>query len=301
VLVLTSGVAGPTTLTDLRSTLGVHRHGGGDPTMRLSPSECWRAARTPEGPGTVRLSVTAAGRRAEAWGPGGDWLLAQVPELLGDHDEPAALIPRHRAVAAALRRHPGLRIGRTGEVFRALVPAIVAQRVTSVEAARSWRGIVRALGEPAPGPGALLLPPAPAELARRPYSWYHRFGVDRHRAEAVRFAAAHTERLEETAALPLPAAYDRLAAFPGVGPWTVATVAGAALGDPDAVIVGDYHLPHLVTYALAGRRRGTDEEMIGLLEPYRGQRGRVLRLLALSGPAPARRTPRQAILPMARW
>jgi 3-methyladenine DNA glycosylase/8-oxoguanine DNA glycosylase len=186
-------------------------------------------------------------------------------------------------------------------VLRAFVPAVLAQRVTSVEAARAWRGISWALGEKAPGPSGLLLPPAPADLARRPYWWYHRFGVDRGRAETIRFAARHADRLEEAVVLPLAAAYGRLAAFPGAGPWTVATVAGAALGDPDAVVVGDYHLPHLVTYALTGRRRGTDDEMLELLEPYRGQRARVQRLLALSGLGPARRAPRQAILPMASW
>ena len=82
--------------------------------------------------------------------------------------------------------------------------------------------------------------------------------------------------------MPLPLAYERLAALPGVGAWTVGTVAGSALGDPDAVVLGDYNLPHLVSYALAGERRGTDERMLELLECYPGQRGRVVRLLVAS-------------------
>jgi 3-methyladenine DNA glycosylase/8-oxoguanine DNA glycosylase len=303
VLVLTAreGLGAAPGAIDLRSTLGAHARGAGDPTVRLSPSDYWRAARTPDGPATLHVWLTASGRDAEVWGPGGNWLLVRLPELLGDHDDPTALIPRHAAVAFARRRHPGLRIGRTSEVLRAFVPAVLAQRVTSVEAARAWRGISWALGEKAPGPSGLLLPPAPADLAGRPYWWYHRFGVDRGRAETIRFAARHADRLEEAVVLPLAAAYGRLAAVPGAGPWTVATVAGTALGDPDAVVVGDYHLPHLVTSALAGRRRGTDDEMLELLEPYRGQRARVQRLLALSGLGPARRAPRQAILPMASW
>jgi hypothetical protein len=57
-----------------------------------------------------------------------------------------------------------------------------------------------------------------------------------------------------------------------------------ALGDGDAVFVGDLHLPHLVTSALAGERRGSDERMLELLEPYRGHRARVVRLLLAGGP-----------------
>jgi 3-methyladenine DNA glycosylase/8-oxoguanine DNA glycosylase len=293
-------VTGPADL-NLVATVGVHGTGRGDPTTIVAGNELWRAARTPDGPGTLHLARCPAtsGFTVRTWGPGGPWLRQRVPALLGRHDRPEALVPRHPVVAEAHHRHPGLRIGRTDQVLHALLPAILEQRVTSPEARRSYVGICRALGTPAPGPVRLLLPPDPADLAARPYWWYHRFGVDRRRAETIRFAARRADRLEEAADLPLPGAYERLAAVPGVGPWTVATVAGSALGDPDAVVVGDYHLPHLVSYALAGERRGTDERMVELLEPYRGQRGRVVRLLLLSGLGPPRRAPRQRILPMA--
>jgi len=147
----------------------------------------------------------------------------------------------------------------------------------------------------------LLLPPDPADLAGRPYWWYHRFGVDRRRAETIRFAARRADRLEEVVDFPLPQAYEQLAAVRGAGPWTVATVAGTALGDPDAVVVGDYHLPHLVTWVLAGERIGTDDRMLELLAPYHGQRGRVQRLLVLAHAGPRRRAPRQRIQPVASW
>ena len=80
--------------------------------------------------------------------------------------------------------------------------------------------------------------------------------------------------------------------FPGVGPWTSGTVAWHSLGDRDAVVTGDYHFPHIVSYTLTGRRRGSDAEMLELLEPYRGQRARALRLLLLGGSHPPRRAPR---------
>ena len=92
--------------------------------------------------------------------------------------------------------------------------------------------------------------------------------------------------------MPLPDAYARLRAMPGVGPWTAAEVALRALGDRDAVSVGDYHLPSLVAFALAGERRATDERMLELLEPFRGHRGRVIRLLEESGIRPEAHGPR---------
>ncbi len=87
-------------------------------------------------------------------------------------------------------------------------------------------------------------------------------------------------------------AYRLLLAIPGVGPWTAGEVGRAALGDPDAVSVGDYHLPSLVAWLLAGERRADDARMLELLEPYRGQRGRVIRLLEAAGTWPPRRGPR---------
>ena len=38
-----------------------------------------------------------------------------------------------------------------------------------------------------------------------------------------------------------------LAAVPGCGPWTVEMTMGLALGDPDAVPIGDLRLPSIVT------------------------------------------------------
>jgi len=68
-----------------------------------------------------------------------------------------------------------------------------------------------------------------------------------------------------------------------------------ALGDPDAVSVGDYHLPSMVAWALAGEARADDERMLELLEPYRGHRARVVQLLELAGIGPPRRGPRLAL------
>jgi 3-methyladenine DNA glycosylase/8-oxoguanine DNA glycosylase len=159
------------------------------------------------------------------------------------------------------------------------------QRVATREAWQSWRGLVRALGEPAPGPlPGLFAPPSPERIAHTPYEVFHRFGIERRRADVVRRLAVVARRLEETVSLPLEAAYRRFAAVTGVGPWTAARIGLIALGDPDAVAVGDLHVPHMVTWALASERRGSDERMLELLEPFRGHRARVIRLLLLAGP-----------------
>jgi 3-methyladenine DNA glycosylase/8-oxoguanine DNA glycosylase len=72
-----------------------------------------------------------------------------------------------------------------------------------------------------------------------------------------------------------------------------------ALGDSDAVNVGDYWLKHVVTFALTGEPRGTDERMLDLLEPWRGQRGRVCRLLLSGAPRPPRYGPRSPLRKLA--
>lgn len=278
-------LAGP---VDLGLTIGPLRRGAGDPMTRVGRATAWRATRTPAGPATERIELVPGGALVTAWGLGAEWLLEAAPDLLGADDDPGAFRPAQPLLRRLAARHAGLRIGRSRAVVEALVPAILEQKVTGEQARRGLRGLVRAHGEPAPGPvppdgRSLWLPPLPEALARLPYHAYHPFGIERRRAEAIRRVAADAGRLEDLVGSPLPEAQVRLRAYPGIGPWTAAEVAQRALGDPDAVSVGDFHLPDLVAWALAGEPRGTDERMLELLEPYHGQRGRVVRLLEASG------------------
>jgi 3-methyladenine DNA glycosylase/8-oxoguanine DNA glycosylase len=268
---------------DLRLTLAPLVRGRGDPTTRFLRGTFQRASRTPEGPAAEVISLTPEGIRVQAWGPGAGWLVAAMPDLVGVDDDPSVLVPHQPLVAEISRRLAGLRLGRTGAILEALVPAVLEQKVTGAQAQRGFAGLVRALGEPAPGPLGLRLPPAPSALATLPYYGYHPFGIERRRADTVRRVAREAGRLEALARLPASAVQAALMALPGIGPWSAAEVAARALGDPDAVSVGDFHLAHLVCWALAGEPRGTDERMLDLLEPYRGQRGRVIRLLEASG------------------
>ena len=263
--------------------------------LRVHDSEAWRATFTPEGPATVHLKKANGAIEVEAWGPGAAWAIVGARALCGEEDDDSGFRPRHPLLADLHRRHPGLRLTKTRAVFEALVPVVLAQKVSGAEAHRSYRALVQALGEPAPGPAGLTVPPSAAVLGRTPYWTFHRFGIERRRAEVIIRAARSATRLEETVIMDLTRARRRLEAFPGVGPWTAAKVALVALGDPDAVQLGDYNLPHTVSYALEGTTRSTDERMLELLEPYRGHRARVIRLIGVAGISAPRFGPRMPL------
>lgn len=276
---------------DLALTLAPVAHGRGDPTIRFGPDGIWRATRTPAGPATLRLRAVDGGIAVGAWGPGAGSAVKGAADLVGASDDPSALLPQHRLIRELARRFPGLRLPRTNRPFEALLPAICEQKVTGIQARAAFRAIIAAHGEPAPGPIGLRLPPEPRVLAGLPYFAFHPFGLERRRADLLRRAAALAPRIESAA----PAEWTaRMGALPGIGPWTLAEVGRIAYGDPDAVSVGDYHLPNLVAWALAREPRADDARMLELLEPYRGQRGRVQRLLEVSGITPPRYGPRLA-------
>jgi 3-methyladenine DNA glycosylase/8-oxoguanine DNA glycosylase len=282
---------------DLARTLGGLVRGAGDPAHRLDAARgFWWACATPEGDGTLALTLAGPGVvQARAWGAGAEWLLSRVPRLLGSDDDWSSLdlaaLPR---LAQLLRRHPGLRLPASGRVLDSLIPAILEQRVTGMEARRAWRELVRRHGTPAPGPGGLIVPPSPAALLRVPTWDWHRFGVDAPRQRAVRAAATVAARLEECVDVDVDDALVRLRHVPGIGAWTAAETAQRALGHPDAVSVGDFHLANVVVHFLTGRARGTDEQMLELLEPWAGQRQRVVRLIELTGISAPKFAPRYA-------
>ena len=270
------------------AVLGVHRRGGGDPTYRVDGDRHWRGIRTPAGPATLVVEPRPRDGlvRAEAWGPGADWVLDSVPTLLGAEDDVTGFDPdRHPLVAEAWRRYAHWRIGRSGLVMESLTPAIIEQKVTGQEAFAGFRMLVHRYGERAPGPGRdrkLWVQPA-AETIRRIPSWeWLRMHVDPARSRALLTAARVADSLERTVGLPGDEVERRLTSLPGIGVWTAAEVRQRAHGDPDAVSFGDYHVAKDLGWAVAGRDF-SDDEMAGFLEPWRPHRGRVPVLLALTG------------------
>lgn len=271
---------------DLRATLAPLRRGRDDPAHRWDAAgRFWRACLTPDGPGTLAVSATGSVVAAEAWGPGAAWLLDRVPVMLGRDDDWSGLdVSAHRVLHETHRRSAGLRLVSTGLVFDALVPAVLEQKVTGLEARRSWRLLLRRFGTPAPGPQPdLMVPPSPQVLLDLPGWEWHRLGVDLKRQRAIRAAAGVARRLDEAAGMTHADATRRLLLIPGIGIWTAAETTQRALGDPDAVSVGDYHLKNMVVHLLTGRARGTDDEMVELLAAWPGQRQRVMRLIEATG------------------
>jgi 3-methyladenine DNA glycosylase/8-oxoguanine DNA glycosylase len=268
-----------------------------DPTHRLTPDGAlWRTTFAPTGPATMRLAAGPDGVHCRAWGQGAEWVVASVPDLLGARDEVGSFDPIHPLVQRTHRANPWLRMPRTGRVFEALVPAILEQKVTGQQAQAAFRTLVRRFGTVAPGPApeGMRVTPAPEVWQRIPSWEWHKAGVEPTRSRTVIAAARVASRLEESVALPAKAARARLRGVPGVGVWTAAEVAQRALGDPDAISVGDYHLAAFVGWALLGRPID-DLAMVELLEPWSGHRQRVVRLLELSGAQKPKFGPRLTI------
>jgi 3-methyladenine DNA glycosylase/8-oxoguanine DNA glycosylase len=269
-----------------------------DPCARFVDGSFWWATRTPDGPATLCLRRDGDALLAGAYGPGAGWVLERADAVAGLRDDIAGFAEAaaaHPVVAGLARTHRGVRLPATSRTFHRLLRAIFEQKVTGKEAYRAYAATVRHFAEPAPGPvpARLLLPPSPDAVAATPYWVFHPFGVEQRRTQTLLRAAVVAARLEECA--DSAEATRRMRSIPGIGPWTAAEVVRTVFGDPDAVSVGDYHIPNTVAWALAGEARGDDARMLELLEPFRGHRGRVCVLLELAGIGAPRFGPRMPL------
>jgi 3-methyladenine DNA glycosylase/8-oxoguanine DNA glycosylase len=294
-------VVGSYDLAGTMATLRVLAH----PGLRIAGGEVWHATRNAGGAATLRFLQHETEIEIAAWGQGASHALEGARALLGLDDHGAAgFTPQDEPLRTLRRRHSGLRLPRTGAVLETLLPTVLAQKVSGKEAGKSWLALVRRHGERAPGPAAgpeLWLSPTGETLRSLAYEDFHPFGIERRRAETLRRVAMRAGRLEEALAMPLPAAYARLQALEGIGPWSAAKVLLVAAGDADAVPAGDYNLPSLVAWNLAREPRADDARMLELLEPYLGHRARVLQLLHVAGEHPPRFGPRQELRRIERW
>lgn len=275
----------PARTASLTDTVLHHRRGPADPSLRVDGATIWRASYTPEGAATLAMRQRSDGViEVQAWGAGAAWASAQLPALCGALDDDAGFDPStHPLLDATARRRRGLRLTRSDLPFDALTRAVLDQKVTSLQAYRAWSHLLRRRGHRAPGPRTDLVAPPSREEWRAIPSWeWHRAGVEPPQSRTITAIAQRGEPK-----------VDRLLGYPGIGQWTEAETRILAVGDPDAVSVGDYHLAHDVGFALTGHRVD-DDGMIELLEPWRGHRQRVIRLIMMSGAREPRRGPRLA-------
>ncbi len=276
---------------DFVETTRMLRTGARDPTVRRLDDGLWRTAHTTDGPCAVRITVGER-IRAAAWGPGAAAALDDVPRWIGLHEPPWTL-PPHPVTDRLLRAHPGVRGTDTRDVFEALTWAILQQKVLWEEAVMMWRRLCETYGAPAPGPEALRLSPTRKDIFRA--------GVPRLQALGIGFAQARTLVALARVAPSLQAAADRptaeaitmMQSVRGIGPWTAAFCLGMRFGRPDPLPVGDYHIPNMVAWALAGEPRADDARMAALLAPFEGHAFRVVRLLFAARIQAPRRGPRR--------
>ncbi len=272
---------------DVASTLRPLQRGSGDPAFQVVGGVVWLALRTPSGPASVAIRRAGDTIAVSAWGSGASWAVEHSPDLLGRGDDWSSFdVSGNEFLAAARHRQPGLRLLRTNTVVAMLVPAIMEQKVTSRQAWGAWRYLLRRHGTPAPGPApaGMMVPPDARTWARIPSWEWHRAGIEPGRSATVMRAVKLAPALERTLAHGRggEVVSTKLQSIPGVGRWTAAETAQRSHGDPDSPSVGDFHVPALVGWALTGAPVD-DDGMLELLEPWRGHRERVVRLIGGSG------------------
>lgn len=281
----------------LRRSFSSQRSGRHDPTLRVAEDRVNCGMLTSHGPVTVTAVAADLTLQVRLEGAGADWLEPHLSPLFGLQDDPSGFAPTG-AVLRLMKRSPGIHLVRLPVVFHRLIRIVLHQLVTWEEAAAGWQVMTQRYGEEAPGESGLMIGPSPATLNSLAYYDLVDCGILPRQARLILKLAAEHRRIEKARAQGDEQLIRFLSRISGIGEWTLQTLRGSALADPDAVVTGDYGLPHTVCWFFRKQARGTDEEMLQLLEPFRGHRYRVQQLLMQSGIKPPRRGPK---LPVRTW
>lgn len=269
-----------------------------DPTINLADDSIQVAMQTPEGGVTIaathfrnRASDSSI-LRVECYGDGNKWIAERVPSLFGFEDQLDQFQPTGKLGQLA-KQLSGARLPKLPVVFHRLVQIVLQQLVSWSDALHGWKTIVQRYGEDAPGPFPLRLPPTADRLSKLAYFDLVECGVLPRQARIILHLAKEANRIERLASKGPDDVSKVLLAIPGIGSWTVEHLLGTSLGVADAVLIGDYGLPHTVAWFFNEQARSNDDEMLQLLEPYRGDRFRVINLLWQSGINAPRRGPKR--------
>jgi 3-methyladenine DNA glycosylase/8-oxoguanine DNA glycosylase len=265
---------------DFARTFSMQQLGPYDPTAELK-GDCFRKAffYRKEAAG-VEICRDGDALVVRAFGKHAGELLAETVAGLEQDDRYFHFGIEDRGILRLHSLLPGLRLLRVPWIYDMTCSAILQQRIRTVDAMRDWRRITQRYGSL--GPMGLRAFPEASVLAQAPRFALERMGIDARRSSALLRFANELRFVRFHAGMDFGALRQTLLRVCGIGPWTTETVMGYGAGDVDATITGDLHLPHLVCYALAGEREGSDERMVELLEPFRGHRFRVIRLLYAS-------------------
>ena len=260
-------------------------------TIKRRSGVHWWPTATPEGPALVAFRPTGDEVRVDAWGAGGGWAVEQMPTLIGLRDETIDdFRPDHPVLRSLADRFGSFRVGGTGRWYEAVVTTAIGQRVVTADASQSRQRLATHHGDTSLGGPMGILPDPQTLLSLRDHD-FHRAGIELSRTRVLRIAAKYADRLERLADVPGADAVSWMQQLPGIGPWTAGITSAIAGGDPDAVPVGDLHVPGMVTYAFTGEV-GDDARMLEVLEPFAGHRGRVVRMVKMGGAGPPKHHPK---------
>ena len=269
---------------DLRSSLRCLSMAGKDPTRLRLPNGgarkvCWVCDQL------CRLTIGANQTKVVVNIEGANLQEAEIRALLALDDCPdVPLIPDDPLwrLPTRIRR---FRLGRVPWVYEAVVQTILHQRVSGSEAGHNWNRLCRRYGESWEG---LFSVPAPKRLLALSPAEFASCGIEQKRMIPIKEAAFRIQSYfpPETS---LEDIGRTVLACRGVGVWTEQYVRGHFLADADAVPLGDYALPKTVSYFFEQNAKGTDDDMLRLLEPYRGHRFRILNWLEWADAGPPRR------------
>ncbi len=180
-------------------------------------------------------------------------------------DEHLAGSPRLAPLVAA---RPGLRVPGAWDGFELAVRAVLGQQITVAGATTLAGRLVSAFGEAlsdAGSPGLTHLFPTPSALAQADVA---SIGLPRARGETLRALASAVR--DQTISLDMPpspeAEREKLAAIPGIGPWTVEYIALRAFGEPDAFPASDLALRKALR---EGGESPSERAVLALAEPFR--------------------------------
>ncbi len=212
-------------------------------------------------PDRVTLVARAATPRAAEHG------LARMRFALGVDDDLSDFRERFAGdplIGASVRRRPWLRVGRRPEPFEALAFAVCGQLIEADRAAAIQRRIIARLGRRCAETGLRDFPSA-AALAGAAPALLASFDLAAGRAVALLRAAREVAsgRIDLGAAAP-EAGWRRLRAIPGIGAWTVQTLALHGQGRYDQLPAGDLIYLRLVGRHCSGgdpRARASEAEV----------------------------------------
>jgi 3-methyladenine DNA glycosylase/8-oxoguanine DNA glycosylase len=270
---------------DLHATFDMQLLGKFDPTGSRGEHSLRKIHLDGQGKLVVwRFTQTDTALEIETQGDDGR-LLAVMTRQFPLTDGVEAFAPEHPLLRRLHKGCRGMRFIRMPWPFEIAAGAVLQQRVRWQTAYTDFKRVALRWGAQT---GAGCAFPTSAQLAAVPLARLEAIGLDPKRARALHLLACADARHAFLHPRADPVHVNsRLLQIHGIGPWTAALVSGVAYGNPDAVPIGDLHIPSLVTSALAGEAEGTDERMLELLAPYAGHRFRVIRLLRWA----ARRVP----------